>query len=57
MGLEFEGAAVFGYGSDDVVGGAFRDLGVDFERDFEPGAHEPGEVLDDLFSNPSCVPA
>ena len=47
VGGEAEGAAVLGDGADEVVRGAVRDGGVDFEGDLDVGAEEAGDVLDD----------
>ncbi len=55
MGLESKSAAVFCYCSDHVVGGAIRNLRVNFEVHVHLRVHKPGEVLDDFFSDPACV--
>ena len=46
-GIEFEGAAVFGDGTDDVVRRAGGNLGVDFKSNVHVRADEAGDVGND----------
>jgi hypothetical protein len=54
---EFQGPAIFGNGTDDILRSAGFDLGLDFEGDLDRRADQPGEMGDDLVGDAPGVAA
>jgi len=57
VALESERAAILGDGADQFGRGAIRNLGLDFERDFDVSINEPRQMLDDFFRDSRGVAA
>ena len=57
MIFELEGTAILGDGTDYMVWNTEWDIRLDLQGDLDLGAHDPGEVRDNLVGNAAGVAA